>query len=162
MSSFPARRSLLVAGTLSATIATLHLIIVVLGPAGYLYFGAADLAPLAAAGSPIPPLLTVGLALVFAIWAWYAFAAAGLVRRPPLLALGLWVIGAIYTVRGLALIPEVLSFAYGGGVPPRFVAFSFVALATGLAYLVGAWRGQPRDSIGRGTGVAAPTAGPSP
>jgi hypothetical protein len=141
------------AGVLSASIAALHLGIIVAGPPAYTFFGAADLAPLAAAGSPVPALLTAGLALLFTVWTWYAWAGAGLVRRPPLLRLGLWVIGAIYTGRGLALFPELLALWRGNAPPPpRFVVFSLVALATGLAYLVGGWharaslRGARRDS----------------
>ena len=132
------------AGVLSASIAALHLAIIAAGPRAYAYFGAGDLAPLAAAGSPVPALLTAGLALLFGVWGWYAFAGAGLARRPPLLRLGLWVIGAIYAARGLALAPELLSLWRGGGLPPRYAVFSFVALATGLAYLVGAWRARAR------------------
>jgi hypothetical protein len=41
------------------------------------YFGAGALAPLAAAGSPKPALLTAALALLFGAWSWYAFAGAG-------------------------------------------------------------------------------------
>jgi hypothetical protein len=132
---------LIAAGVLSAGIALLHLGIIAAGPRGYTYFGAGDLAPLAAAGSPVPALLTAGLALVFGVWSWYAFAGAGLARRPPLLRLGLWAIGAVYAARGAALLPEGLGLARGATSPPlRYAVFSLVSLATGLAYLVGVWR----------------------
>lgn len=134
---------LVAAGALSAGIALLHLGIVAAGPRAYTYFGAGDLAPLAAAGSPVPALLTAGLALLFGAWSWYAFAGAGLVRRPPLLQLGLWVIGALYAARGAAIVPEGLALARGAASPPlRYAVFSLVALATGLAYLVGVWRAR--------------------
>lgn len=139
------RSWLVAAGVLSAAIAVLHFAIIVVGPRGYVYFGAGELAPLAAAGSPMPALVTAGLALVFGVWSWYAAAGAGLVRSPPLLRLGLWVIGAIYTARGLALVPEMLALWRGSAsLPPRYAVFSLVALSTGLAYLVGAWRARSR------------------
>lgn len=139
------------AGVLSASIAALHVAIIAAGPRGYTYFGAGDLAPAAAAGSPVPALLTAGLALVFGVWSWYAFAGAGLVRRPPLLRPGLWVVGAVYAARGLALVPEAAALWRGSASPPpRYAVFSLVALATGLAYLVGAWRARARLRAGRG------------
>ena len=147
------------AGVLSASIAVLHVAIIVAGPRGYVYFGAGDLAPLAAAGSPMPALLTAGLALLFGVWSWYAFAGAGLVRRPPLLWLGLWVIGAIYSARGLALVPELLALWRGSASPPaRYAIFSLVALTAGLVYLVGAWRARSRLRAARRASSVAHTA----
>ncbi len=146
----PGRPWLVAAGALSAAIAVLHLGVIVAGPPGYVYFGAGDLAPLAAAGSPTPALLTAALALLFGAWSWYAFAGAGLLaRRPPLLRPALWAIGAVYAARGAAVVPEAIALARGAAAPPaRYAVFSLVALATGLAYLVGAWRarGAPRDA----------------
>ena len=136
----PARGWLIAAGLLSTGIALLHLAIIAAGPRAYAYFGAPQLAPMAARGSPVPALMTAGLALLFAIWAWYAFAGAGLAARPPLLTLGLWVIGAVFTARGLVLIPELVALGRdSASVPPRFAVFSSVSLATGVAYLAGAW-----------------------
>ena len=153
------RSWLVIAGIVSVSIAVLHVAIIAAGPRGYIYFGAGDLAPMAAAGSPIPALLTAGLALVFGVWGWYAFAGAGLVRRPPLLWLGLWVIGAIYAARGLALVPEVAALWRGSqSPPPRYAVFSLVALASGLTYLVGAWRARATLRGARGAGKVAHTA----
>lgn len=147
------------AGVLSMSIAVLHIAIIVAGPRGYVYFGAGDLAPMAAAGSPVPALLTAGLALVFGVWAWYAFAGAGLVRRPPLLWLGLWVIGGIYVARGLAFVPEVTALLRDSkSSPPRYAVFSLVALVTGLAYLIGAWRARATTRAARATGSGTHTA----
>ena len=94
------------------------------------------------------------------MWSWYAFAGAGLARRPPLLRLGLWVIGTIYTARGLALVPEVLALWRGGASapPPRYAVFSLVSLATGLAYLVGTWRARARLRPAPRAGSVAHTA----
>ena len=134
----------------------LHVAIIAVGPRAYVYFGAGDLAPAAAAGSPIPALITAGLAIVFGVWGWYAFAGAGLVRRPPLLWLGLWVIGGLYAARGLALVPEVAGLMQGSrSSPPRYAAFSFVSLATGVAYLAGTWRARAALRSARETGSVA-------
>lgn len=146
------------AGVLSASIAAVHVGIIVAGPRAYVYFGAGDLAPMAAAGSPIPALLTGGIALLFVVWTWYAFAGAGLVRRPPLLWLGLWVIGGIYTARGLAIVPELLAIWRGStSTPPRYAVFSLVALTAGLAHLVGAWRARARRRADGGASSGAHT-----
>jgi len=147
-----ARWSLLVAGASSAGIAVLHVCIALVGPTAYTYFGAADLAPSARAGSPVPAVITIGLAIVFGLWAWYAFGGARIARKPPLLTIGIWVIGAIYVLRGAMLLPELLSLGRGGGTPPRFAMFSFVSLATGIAYLLGALGLRRQRSDDRGFG----------
>jgi len=90
------------AGAFSVGIAALHVGIILAGRRRHVYFGAGDLAPMIVAGSPVPALLAVGLALLFGVWGWYAFAGAGLVRRPPLLRLGSWVIGATNAARSRA------------------------------------------------------------
>jgi hypothetical protein len=146
MANESARRWLVIGGALSAAIAILHVAIVVIGAPAYVYFGAPDLAPLAAAGSLTPPLLTLGLALLFGVWSWYGFAGAGLVRRPPRLRIGLWAIGVAYAARGLAVAPELMGLVRGAStVPARYAVFSLVALITGTAYLVGVWR-RGRDA----------------
>ena len=139
-----ARWSLTGAGASSASIAVLHVVIALVGPTPYIHFGAADRAPAARVGSPVPALITLGLTIVFGLWAWYAFGAADVLRKPPLLMLGVWLIGVIYTLRGLMHFPGLLLMGEGGATPPRFAVFSFVSLATGIAYLFGAWqlRGQ--------------------
>ena len=138
--SIPGKSWLIGAGALSAFIAVLHVVIIAVGPRAYAYFGAGDLAPLAASGSPVPALITTGLVLVFGVWSWYAFAGAGRVRTPPLLWPGVWAIGAIYALRGLALLPEVVAVWAGStSTPARYPVFSLVSLVTGIAYLAGAW-----------------------
>ncbi|MBI1723719.1 MAG: hypothetical protein HYR48_07415 [Gemmatimonadetes bacterium] len=139
------QRCLAAAGTLSATLAALHLAIIFVGPDGYTYFGAPELGTLERQNSVVPDLVTALLALVFGAFAYYAFVGAGrLSRRPPFLALGLAAIGCIYTLRGLAVIAQVLQLATGAAHgPARYVVFSFVSLVIGLCYLAGTlgqWR----------------------
>ena len=85
------------------------------------------------------------------------FGAADVLRKPPLLMLGVWLIGVIYTLRGLMLFAGLLLMGEGGATPPRFAVFSFVSPATGIAYLFGAWklRGKVRLTVCRLTLLAA-------
>src|SRR5688572_7141260 len=95
---------LVAAGSLAVTL--LQIAILFVGPAGYRYFGAGDLAPLAEQGSTLPALITSLLVVLFATWGAYALSGAGVIRRLPLLRVALVLIAAIYTLRGLAVIPE--------------------------------------------------------
>jgi hypothetical protein len=132
-------RILMLAGWLSAAVATLHVVIVFLGAPAYRYFGAGeDMARQAEAGSLVPAALTLVIAAVFTVFALYAFAGAGRLRRMPLLRAGLVAISAIYLVRGLSLLPELVKYAQdSGAVLPRQLAFSFTSLVIGLLYLAG-------------------------
>jgi len=128
------------AGLSSACLAVLHLHIVLVGAPAYRYFGAGErMARLSEQGSLAPALATLGLALVFAAWAAYAFSGAGLLRRLPFLKTGLLVIGLVYTMRGVLLGPQVVWFLSGhrAAVPPRQLLFSGAALLIGIAYLGG-------------------------
>lgn len=96
-------------------------------------------------GSFMPGLFTLGLTLLFATWAAYAFSGARLLPRLPLLKAGLVGIGSIYTLRGLVLFPQLvwLFSGFAAAVPPRQLAFSLVSLFIGLTHLIGtqqAWR----------------------
>jgi hypothetical protein len=140
---------LVLAGALSTGVALLHVACILVGPAAYRYFGAGErLATLAAAGSPVPALITAGIAAAFAVFGLYAFSGAGLVPRLPLLRPGLIAVGAVFTLRGLFLPLEILAMiARPGAIPSRELVFSAVSLVIGLAYLGGvamAWRGLGR------------------
>ncbi len=131
--------TLSVAGWLSAAIAGLHIVIIFLGPPAYRYFGAGeDMARQAEAGSLLPAAVTLSVTVVFVVFALYAFAGAGQLRRPPLLRTGLVVIAAVYLLRGLALFPQVAQYAQDSPtVMPRDLAFSLVSLIIGVLYLTG-------------------------
>ncbi len=137
--SVATRRWLFASAAMSAMVALLHLGIVFAGPAAYAFFGAQELADMKAAGSRIPDAITVSIVLLFATWGYYGLAAAdALRRRPPFVAAGFWVIGSVYTVRGLGVVPEALGLATGvGEVPLRYAVFSGTALVIGLCHLRG-------------------------
>jgi hypothetical protein len=142
----PGRRPLLTAAALAAAIALLHVGTAVAGAPAYRYFGAPELAPLAERGSPVPALVTLALALAFAACALWAASGAGLVRRLPLLRLGIAAAGVVFTARGLALPFELAQLARGGPLPPRYAVFSLVSLVTGVCYLLGTRR-TPRGAL---------------
>ena len=141
----PREPFLILAGSLSALAALLHLAVIFGGPDWYRFFGAGEgMARMAERGMIQPTLITLGITAVLAIWAAYAFSGAGLIARLPLLRTGLVVITLIYLARGLIVIPAVL-------MNREINAFgwwsSLIVLAYGLAYLVGTWRAWP--TLGR-------------
>ncbi len=126
-------------GVLSFAVALLHVIIIFVGASAYRYFGAGeDMATAAESGSAFPALLTFVLVAVFAIWGFYGLSGAGVVRRLPLLKIALLLIGAVYTLRGFAVLQQLLQIAASSAeVAPREIVFSLVSLIIGLAYLIG-------------------------
>ncbi len=142
---------LIIAGVLSLAVAVFQ---VYLGfsPAASEYWGGPTDQPILLVAS-----LIVGL--VFVLWGLYGLSGAGVIRRLPLLRLGLIVIGAIYTLRGISLIP-ILLIMIGiirdpQPIPPQALISSLVSFGIGLAYLVGtivAWpalsRQPPRVAAG--------------
>jgi len=139
--SFGQRRNrwLLAGGLLSALAAILHLAIIVGGPDWYRFFGAGErMARMAEQGSPTPILITIGIALMLFVWAAYAFAGAGLIRRLPLMRTALVTITAIYLLRGMILFPAL---AAGPKQADAFTVWSSViVLVYGIAYAAGTWR----------------------
>ena len=88
-------------------------------------------------------LLALGLlmAFVFAVCGLYGLSGAGLIRRLPLLRLGLFVIGLVCTLNGAPLIfqlPAVLGIRPAPqSIPLSFLISSLVFLTVGLGYLIG-------------------------
>ncbi|MBI4732717.1 MAG: hypothetical protein HY781_11465 [Chloroflexi bacterium] len=136
---------LLLLASLSAfLVALLHVAIVFIGRKGYGYFGAAQLIPLVDKGSPWPAVITFALAGIFAVCGLYGLSGAGFLPHLPLLRLGLIVIGAVFTLRGLALVREIPKvIRHSAALPGRELVFSSVSLIVGLFYLTGillGWR----------------------
>ncbi len=124
---------LLLAGVLSLAVAVFQ-IYLGFSPSASAYWGGPTEQPVLLVAS-----LIVGL--IFAVWGLYGFSGAGVIRRLPLLRLGLIVIGLIYTLRG---IPGIMILLIMAGIirdpqpiPPQAVISSLVSLAIGLLYLVG-------------------------
>ncbi len=131
---------LMIGGTLSLAAALAHLACIVGGPDWYRFFGAGEgIARAAERGSWAPPLMTLGIATVLAIWAAYAFAGAGLIPRLPLMRTALVIISAIYLVRGAILFtPSTMGRP---DLSPDFMFWSsLIVLAFGIIYAIGTWQ----------------------
>ncbi len=132
-------------GILSLAVALLHVIIIFIGAPAYRYFGAGeDMAAAAETGSAFPAVLTLVLVAIFAVWGFYGLSGAGVIRRLPLLKIALILIGAVYTLRGVAVFQQLFQIATSSvEVAPREIVFSLVPLVIGLAYFIGtisSWR----------------------
>ena len=128
---------LILAGVLSFCAAIFQAVIAFV-PAWSAAFGASD----ALVSNPAL-LITLGLlvALLLVIFGLYGLSGAGVIRRLPLLRLGLFVIGLLYSLVGVNFIFQVLAML---GVLPSTgpisiyqVLVSFGAFVAALAYLIG-------------------------
>jgi hypothetical protein len=105
-------------------------------PEGYRFFGAGKLSDMHDRGSKFPRLVTLGLTLLFAVWAVYGFSAANLLPALPFMRTMILIIIFVYLLRGLMILNELVKVIFQGHAP-RFLVFSGGALATGLMYLLG-------------------------
>ncbi len=140
------KQTLVFAGVLSFAVALFQAVIG-FSPSLSLYFGAPD-----ALVTNIYILIIVSLLIagIIAVFGLYAISGAGYIRTLPWLKQILVVISAIYILRGLLLVPELLVvfgvFDIPITVAPRFVVFSLGSLLIGLIYLsgtVGGWNMFP-------------------
>jgi hypothetical protein len=127
---------LLGAGISSVIAAMLHLGCIYFGAPWYRLFGAGEqMATLAEQGSMQPTVITSGIVLVLSVWSLYAFSAAGIIFRMPLLRTALIGITLIYLARGIA---GFLFISSPMGRSPEFwVWSSIVCLSIGIVHLVG-------------------------
>jgi putative oxidoreductase len=138
------RRWLLLGGLLTGAASLLHVAIIVGGPGWYRFFGAGErMARQAARGSPVPAVITAGIAAVLGVWMLYALSGAGVIRRLPFLRLALVLIAAVYLGRGALGIPVVLfaSDPYTNELKARMtfmVVSSAICIGLGLCYAAGA------------------------
>ncbi|MGH8656751.1 MAG: hypothetical protein ACREYE_33250 [Gammaproteobacteria bacterium] len=133
------RAWLLLAASVSFSVAILHVIVVFIGPAAYSFFGGERLARLAAGGFAAPAVMTLLLAAVHALFGTYALSGAGVIPRLPLLIAALLAIGGMYAFRGLSAIEQAIQILQDpASLPFRVLFYSLVSLVTGCAYIVGA------------------------
>ena len=124
---------------MSLVAALLHVGVILGGPDWYRFFGAGEeMAKMAEQGMLYPTILTSGIALILAIWSYYAFAGAGRFKKPPLLRIGLVTISTIYLLRGLGLLPLLI---FKPALIDDFAIWSsLIVLAYGLFYAIGTWK----------------------
>jgi hypothetical protein len=132
---------LIAGGWLSVIASLLHVACIFGGPDWYRFFGAGEaMAQADARGEWMPAIVTAGIAIVLAIWAAYAFAGAGLIRRLPLMRTALVAISAIYLARGLFIIPIL---AEEQARTTFNIWSSLIVLGYGIAYAVGTLKDWP-------------------
>ena len=132
--------NLLIAGSLSAIAALLHLGCIYFGASWYRFFGAGEhMAKLAEQGSLQPTLVTLGITLVLCTWSLYAFSAAGLIIKLPLIRTALIAMTSVYLLRGLAgmfLAVSGQTHAFGNSTAFWFWS-SAICLSFGVVHLIG-------------------------
>ena len=146
MSRF-AKNYLILAGVAASFGAALHIAIIFGGPDWYAYFGAPrGLVEMARVGNIRAPISCLIIAAFLAVLAAYAFSGAGVIRRLPLLRLGLASIAAVLILRGALFIPLILwrPGALAGicdcrSVDTFIIVTSALCLAMGVGYALGAF-----------------------
>ncbi|WP_027721359.1 hypothetical protein [Maridesulfovibrio zosterae] len=126
-------------GTICFLIAILHVVIIIVGPKAYRYFGAGeDLSSLAEKNSAIPTMVTAFIATVLAIFGMYAFSGAGEFRPMPFMGPILIMIGSIFSIRGLVLPFQLYTLLFHPKkADPKEIFFSLISLCTGFCFLYG-------------------------
>jgi hypothetical protein len=94
------------------------------------FFGAGD----ALVSNPLLLLVAgIGITIVFAICGFYGRSGGGVIRRLPLLRLGIFFIGAVYVYRGIPVVFQMLSML---DILPSGAGVSLLSLYTSLVSLV--------------------------
>lgn len=129
---------LIIAGILDLAAAVAHLGCIAGGARWYRSMGAGEnIAHMVERGELAPTLVTLIVAGVLFGWAAYAFSAAGLLPRLPLLSVALVAITTVCLLRAAAL-PVMLR-----RMPDRSVTFlvvsSVIVLALGVIHGIGMW-----------------------
>lgn len=127
--------ALIVGAVLSVLAAVSRVGVIVAGPAGYRLFGAGDRFVRAAeAGRVFPAVVTLGIAVVLVIWAFYALSGAQVIEPLPLLRPVLSAVTLIYLLRGVV----GPFFLINTGRSTRFIVISSaVCTGFGLAHGIG-------------------------
>ncbi len=141
---------LLLAGVLSFGVAIFQLVISFV-PKWSAFFGAGD----ALVSNPLLLLVAgIGMTTVFAICGFYGLSGGGVIRRLPLLRLGIFFIGAVYVYRGIPVVFHILSVF---DILPSYVGVSLLSLYTsvvspviGIVYWAGftiGWKQLGRKTV---------------
>ncbi|MEO8383703.1 MAG: hypothetical protein ABI583_00565 [Betaproteobacteria bacterium] len=140
-------RNYLIGTALAASVgSTLHVAILFGGPDWYAFFGApTGLVELARAGNLRAPVSCLVIAAILAVLAAYAFSGAGLIRRLPLLRMGLALMAIMLILRGVLFIPMIIWLPGSlsricdcRSVDLFIVLTSLLCLTMGIGYALGA------------------------
>ena len=92
---------------------------------------------LAACWSPLPALITLGIACCLAVCGLYALSAAGTIRPLPLLQFAVYTISTLFLLRALG---GLVATARTGDIVPAEVAATVISGTIGTLYLAGGIR----------------------
>jgi hypothetical protein len=97
-------------------------------------------------GAWMPTLLTLAIATVIAVWAAYAFSAAGVILRLPLTRTALVLISLVLILRAFAYF---VGDMWRPDLSHSFMAWSsLIVLALGMCFAIGTWKAWPILSQG--------------
>ncbi len=133
---------LILGGGCSFALAILHVIIIFVGVPAYQYFGAGEnTLKLVEAGSFLPTIRTLSIAIALFIFGIFSFSGAGIIKPVAHIKIALPVIGCIYTIRGLVLVVQMAQMIGNPvSMEPRELTFSLVSLLVGIFILAGTRR----------------------
>ncbi len=128
---------------MSVAASLLHIACIIGGPDWYRFLGAGEpLARAAERGSPVPAIMTMVIAAILAIWAAFAFGAAGVSRRLPLTRTALGAIAFVLLARAaMAFVPAF--WPPENRTLPFIATTSGICLVMGLCFAIGTWRAWP-------------------
>lgn len=136
------RRYIILTGIAALVGALLHIAIMIGGPDWYDFFGAPQgLVQMARDGNPRAPISCLIISGILFIFTAYAFSAAGLIKRLPLLRTITALIATVLILRGLIFIPLILlnpemlsGICDCRNIDTFIVATSLLCLALGIGY----------------------------
>jgi hypothetical protein len=140
------RQLLIMASLGHFAVALLHYVMPFLGSWAYGYFGAPELTTMAEAGSSLPAIATIALAMIFTIFGFMGLSAAGVFRSLGIIRPILWVLGIVYVLRGFLAVPQIHGIVQGSPLPLRHAVFSLVAFTIGALQIWGLWRSRKSGS----------------
>lgn len=83
----------------------------------------------------LPTAMTLFVSIFFFIFGLYGFSAIGMIKKLPLLKLGIFTIATIYLFRGA--VGSVINIGFESSFQWHHLLFSFCALGIGFLYLIG-------------------------
>jgi hypothetical protein len=130
-------QALVLGGVLSAAAAVAHVACIALGAPAYRFMGAGEsMARAAEAGKIRPTLITLAIAGLLLVWAFYAFSGAGVAPALPFTNPALALISAVYLARALAF--PLLRPVFPQNTTTFWLVSSGACLVLGLLYAIGA------------------------
>ncbi len=126
---------LISAGVITSTAAIWHLACILGGPSWFVFARAPQqVIDSAQQGTLLAPLSTIVVAAAMFACTIFAFSAAGIIRRVPLSTPALMTIALLCTLRGLIIIPTLMSV---NGIDVWQVVASAIWLYVGICFIVG-------------------------